>query len=73
MLSEGVLAAQGEDLRTAIFNFFSDQVTCQNWLRISQATFQTTGLGGTSGRWGPEGTAGNWLFTGCLKGGKHIL
>lgn len=39
----------------------------------SQETFQAAGLGGTGGRWGPEGTAGNWVCTGCLKRGKHIL
>lgn len=38
----------------------------------SQETSQTTGLGGTGGRWGREEAAG-WVWTGCLKCGKHTV
>lgn len=44
VLSGGILAAQGEDWRTAIFNSLSELHDG------SQGAFQAAGLGGTAGR-----------------------
>ena len=49
VLSEGVLAAQGEDWRIAIFAFFQTSYLSEV-VEGSQETVQTAGLGGTAGR-----------------------
>lgn len=49
MFSEGVLAAQGEEWKIAIFNFFHTSYLSE-LVEGSQETFQAAGLGGTAGR-----------------------
>lgn len=49
MLSEGVLAAQAEEWKIAIFNFFHTSYLSE-LIEGSQETFQAAGLGGTVSR-----------------------
>lgn len=70
LLPKGILAAQGEHWSTEILSFVFQASFLSELVEGSQETSQTTGLGGTGGRRGPEEAAGGWVWTGCLVPGK---